>query len=60
MDNMFSKKAWCKPVALASSTGQMVKNINTEDFSTSSDLSLNDSFDEKENKLSKKRKFKLV
>lgn len=48
---MFSEKVWCKPVALASSTGQLIKNIDTEEFSaTSSDSSCNNNFlDDKEN-----------
>lgn len=41
MDQMFSKRAWCKPVALASSTGQLLKNINTES-ATFSEFSHND------------------
>lgn len=58
MDKMFSKKAWCKPVALASSTGQLIKNIDTEEFSTTSSDSLdnNNFLDDKENtNQSKKR-----
>lgn len=52
MDNMFSKKAWCKPVALASSTGFSI--TDTEDsFATSSLLSY-DSDAEKENNWSEK------
>lgn len=28
MEKMFSKKAWCNPIATASSTGVSIKNVN--------------------------------
>lgn len=34
MDKMFSKKAWCTPVAIASSTGLLKKHINTDHSSS--------------------------
>jgi len=58
MDQMFSKRAWCKPVALASSTGQLIKNVNTDESATFSEFSHNDdSLSDKENDLSKKSMF---
>lgn len=54
MDQMFSKKAWCKPIALGSSTGQLIKNINIEGSQTCSELSNDDSLDDKENDVPKK------
>ncbi|KYM94641.1 hypothetical protein ALC62_14728 [Cyphomyrmex costatus] len=55
MDNMFSKKAWCRPVALASSTGQLIKNTNAEECSpTCSNFSEDDSRSDKENNIPKK------
>lgn len=61
MDKMFSKKAWCKPVALASSTGLLVKNINIEKASTTSSKSSHDedSFNDKENDLPEKSMLNL-
>lgn len=57
MEEIFSKKAWCNPVALASSTGLSVKNTDNEnstasssEMSYTSDLSLlNDDLVNKEN-----------
>lgn len=54
MDQMFSKRAWCKPVALASSTGQLIKNINTDESATFPEFLHEDSLSDKENDLSKK------
>jgi len=51
---MFSKKAWCKPIAFASSTGQSIKNVNTEKFSPTCSKFFNDSSSDKENDLSEK------
>jgi len=36
MEELFSKKAWYNPVALASSTGLSVKNTDNEDSTASS------------------------
>jgi len=49
MEEIFSKKTWCNPVALASSTGLSVKNRDNEDSTTSSSniSCIND--DDKEN-----------
>lgn len=58
MDNMFSKKAWCKPAALASSTGLSIKNTNSEESSSSSQFPY-DSDAEKENDLPKKNMLNL-
>lgn len=55
MDQMFSKRAWCKPVALASSTGQLIKNINMAEYATSSEFSHDESFSDKENEPPKKK-----
>ncbi|XP_018302669.1 uncharacterized protein [Mycetomoellerius zeteki] len=57
MEEIFSKKAWCNPVTLASSTGLSVKNTDNEnstasssEMSYTSDLSLlNDDLVNKEN-----------
>jgi len=59
MEEIFSKKAWCNPVALASSTGLSVKNTDIGEYSTSSsskmscdnDLSPLDDLGNKENML---------
>lgn len=31
MEEIFSKKAWCKPIAVASSTGLSIKNTNLDE-----------------------------
>lgn len=54
MDNMFSKKAWSKPIALASSTRLSIKNIDTEESSATSSQLSHDSDAEKENDLPRK------
>lgn len=52
MEEIFSKKAWCNPVAVASSTGLLMKNtISLSDASCSYDDSVDDG-ENKENKLS--------
>lgn len=59
MDQMFSKRAWCKPVALASFTGQLIKNINMDEYATSSEFSHDESFTDKENEPPKKSMFNI-
>lgn len=34
MEEIFSKKAWCRPVAIASSTGLSIKNTSPEESVT--------------------------
>lgn len=51
MEKMFSKKAWCNPVATASSTGLLKRNLDIESSTISSKLSSSndDSLDDVEN-----------
>ncbi|XP_032686336.1 uncharacterized protein LOC116851227 [Odontomachus brunneus] len=55
MEDIFAKKVWCNPIALASSTGLSVKNtsINSTELSSKMSCSNLDSFDNSENKENK-------
>lgn len=59
MEEIFSKKAWCNPVAVASSTGLLMKNtISYSDASCSHDGSVDDG-ENKENTVSENSMYPL-